>query len=74
MKRSFRTSMYERRALAKNVQGLRKSCGLSIQQLASFLGWTVQDVEAVERGDVGLSAGRQVDLMRWVNGARPKRS
>ena len=59
--------------LGKNVKGLRKSCGLSLAELARQLGWNVSTVIDLEVGLLTPSAGQQADLARWTQAAKPRR-
>jgi hypothetical protein len=52
------------------MRAVREYVGMTPQELATHLGWPLADVEGVERGAIGLSAGRKADLTRWISGMK----
>jgi hypothetical protein len=55
------------------MRAVREEVGMTTKELATYLGWPLADVEGVEAGKIGLSAGRQEDLARWITKMKTRR-
>ncbi len=71
--RTGRGHFQARHALGQRMRAVREEVGMTTKELATYLGWPLADVEGVEAGKIGLSAGRQEDLARWITKMKTRR-